>query len=146
MREIKRAATTFATPPVQPSKTALKSLAGAGMDKYTTLPPERPREGKKPFISSNPQRDYSAMYRLAFAYHQRHSPPTIDRAYWASHTPGVDDTPEADLEYWRQAAADIGQVSEGQNNDPFMIDLLSAAYSELEREYKRLREQAAGGQ
>lgn len=144
MREIRRTTQTPIIPPVFPSVRPPEALAGQGMIKNTPDATEGRRGPKRAFIASDPKRDYSSMYRAAFAYHEQHSPPQVDRAYWANHTPGEDDPPALDTEYWRQAAADIGKVCADQGNDPFLMDLLISAYSELEREYTQIRAQAAG--
>ena len=89
------------------------------------------------------KRDYRAMYRAAFEYHDRHNPPRIDREYWQTHEPGVDDVPQAELDYWDKAAQDICEVSNRFGNDKFIVDLLAAIYDELGREYADARRQAA---
>ena len=65
-------------------------------------------------------RDISAIYKAVQAYHIRHDPP--------QDTPG----------YWEWAISDIQAVSNQYNNSPLIKDLLAAALSDLEREYKRL--------
>lgn len=87
-------------------------------------------------------RDYRAMYRAAFEFHERHNPPQIDREYWQTHTPGIDDFPQIDCDYWEQAAQDMCNVSNNFNNDKFIMALLCAVYDELGREYKRGRQAA----
>jgi len=96
----------------------------------------------RPFTDIDEKRDYRAMYRAAFEYHDRHSPPRIDREYWQTHTPGIDDTPQADLDYWDKAAQDICEVSNRFGNDKFMMDLLCGIYDELGREYEAARQAA----
>ena len=96
----------------------------------------------RPFMGIDEKRDYRAMYRAAFEYHDWHSPPRIDREYWQTHTPGVDDTPQADLDYWDKAAQDICEVSNHFGNDKFMMDLLCGIYDELGREYEAARRAA----
>ena len=97
----------------------------------------------RPFTGIDEKRDYRAMYRAAFEYHDRHNPPRIDREYWQTHEPGVDDVPQAELDYWDKAAQDICEVSNRFSNDKFMMDLLAAIYDELGREYEAARRQAA---
>lgn len=80
----------------------------------------------KPFTGIVQSRNYRAMYRAACNYHEKYTPPVV----------GEDNG----LTYWAAAAEEIGTISKAFNNDPFMIDLLSAVYSELEREYKLLRD------
>lgn len=89
----------------------------------------------RPFTGIDEKRDYRAMYRAAFEYHDRHNPPRIDREYWQTHEPGVDDVPQAELDYWDKAAQDICEVSNRFGNDKFIVDLLAAIYDELGREY-----------
>lgn len=97
----------------------------------------------RPFTGIDEKRDYRAMYRAAFEYHDRHNPPRIDREYWQTHTPGEADPPQVDLDYWDKAAQDICEVSNRFSNDKFMMDLLAAIYDELGREYEAARRQAA---
>lgn len=96
----------------------------------------------RPFTGIDEKRDYRAMYRAAFEYHDRHNPPRIDREYWQTHEPGVDDVPQAELDYWDKAAQDICEVSNRFGNDKFIVDLLAAIYDELGREYADARRQA----
>lgn len=97
----------------------------------------------RPFTGIDEKRDYRAMYRAAFEYHDRHNPPRIDREYWQTHAPGEADPPQVDLDYWDKAAQDICEVSNRFGNDKFMMDLLAAIYDELGREYADARRQAA---
>lgn len=97
----------------------------------------------KPFTGIDAARDYRAMYKAAFAYHERHSPPEVDLLYWQTHTPGTDETPQRELAYWEKAALDISETSSSFGNDRFMIDLLCAIYDELGREYAGARQRAA---
>lgn len=104
--------------------------------------PERKREA---FTDHSGSRDYNKLYRIAHDYHRKHSPPVVEAEYWRTHTPGEDDPPEAECEYWLQAARELGEASESGGNDPFLMDLLTALYTEIEREYKALREEAHRG-
>lgn len=61
---------------------------------------------------------YKRIYRAVFDFHARHTP-----------------APQT-LEEWTQAAADIGQTSCTLDNDPFVMDLLTAVYNELTRQDK----------
>lgn len=89
----------------------------------------RRAEGKQqlqpsaPFASADGGRNYPAIYRTVYEYHERNSPPRIG------------------LEYWEKAADDLGRTASLSGNDPFVKELLMAAYSEMEREYKRLEAQ-----
>ena len=59
-----------------------------------------------------------AMHKAAAAYHARH-------------------TNQASPDYWEHAIADLMEVSRQHDNRPLIVDLLGAALSDLEREYKR---------
>ena len=77
-------------------------------------------------MASLAPRDISAIYKAVQAYHIRHDPP--------QDTPG----------YWEWAISDIQAVSNQYNNSPLIKDLLAAALSDLEREYKRLLAEQGG--
>lgn len=64
--------------------------------------------------------NYKAIYRAVYEYHEKHNPPYLT------------------LEYWR-SATEINELAARFNNDPFAMALLSAVYSELEREYILLK-------
>lgn len=66
-------------------------------------------------------RDYSAIYRAVYDYHGRHNPPHLTD------------------EYWQAAAKDVCDTVTGHGSDPFIIALLEAVYSEMEREYNHLK-------
>jgi len=114
------------------------SLLEAG---YTIVDTPTPFEAKQE-TSAPPPRDYKRLYRTAFDFQQRHNPPTVNREYWKGKTPGIDDTPAEELSYWEQVAQDAGKTSASADNDPFLMDLITAIIEELDREYKRLRESA----
>ena len=88
------------------------------------------------------ERDYKRLYRIAYDFQQRHNPPTVDREYWHTRIPGVDPTPQAEEEYWVRLAEDAGKTSASGDNDPFLMDLITAIIEDFDREYKRLRETA----
>ena len=90
-------------------------------------------------------RNYKRMYRAAHDFHNSHNPPTVEREYWKDHTPGLDEPPPSELEYWNKLAQDMGTAAAavGAESDPFLISLLIAVVDELEREYKAIREEAA---
>lgn len=98
---------------------------------------------KTPLTGIDAKRDYRAMYRAACNYHERHNPPAVERAYWQTHIPGADETPQAEAEYWADAARDISDTASRYGQDPFLMGLLTAVYSELEREYSAMRESTA---
>lgn len=101
-------------------------------------PSERKKEA---FTDHTGGRDYKKLYRIAHDFHQRHNPPTVVRDYWKDHRPGEDDIPEAEAQYWIEAAEDLGRTS-AANSDPFLMALLTGIYEELEREYKAIRAEA----
>lgn len=70
------------------------------------------------------------MYAALFRFHERHSLPTLG-----------DD--EGAL-YWAATTEDMTAIAQQFNNDPFMMNLLCVVFDELEREYKAMRQQAAG--
>ena len=80
----------------------------------------------EPFTGIDKRRNYRALYRAACDFHERHNPPRLH-----------------DAEYWDKAAEDMEQVSSAFGNDPFLIGLLVEIFTELEREYKALREAAS---
>ena len=102
--------------------------------------PKQPSASAPPLSDPSGSRDYKRLYRMAFDFHQRHNPPTVDREYWRVRIPGVDDTPEAELRYWEEAAKDLSETASAGKGDPFLQALLVAVYEELERQYKALRD------
>lgn len=97
---------------------------------------------KTAFMSASGTRNYRTLYRVAHDYHIRHNPPTVDREYWQTHTPGEDAPSPLELEYWTEAAKDISATAEAYDNDHFLTGLLIAVYDELEREYQDLQQKA----
>lgn len=85
------------------------------------------------------------MYRAACDFHERNNPPTVDIEYWKSHSPGIDETPQAELDYWEKAVEDMTATANSLQQDPFLTGPLVAIFEELEREYKALREGASAG-
>lgn len=123
----------LAPPPPAPAKTQSE--------------PEKPKEAapernKGAFTDHSGSRDYNLYYRIAHDYHKAHTPPVVEAEYWRTHTPGEDDIPEAEAQYWIRAAEELGEASAAGECDPFLMDLLSALYVEMEREYKAIREEA----
>lgn len=112
------------------------------IEEKTPQPEGASQEKRGAFTDHTGSRDYNRMYRIAHEYHRKHSPPVVDKEYWRTHTPGMDDTPAAEAQYWIRAAEDIGAASESGLNDALLMALLTAAYDELEREYKAIREEA----
>ena len=117
--------TPFETPPAREAETSTNPSISA------VEPPERAYS-----------RDYKSMYRAAWNLHERHNPPIVDIEYWKSHSPGIDETPQAELDYWERAVEDIAVTAGGFSNDPFITGLLSSILEELERSYKELKDAA----
>lgn len=114
---------------------------------------QKPQEQPKPepaaqasaFSDHTGSRDYKTLYRVAFDFHRDHHPPTVNREYWRTHEPGIDDTPPEEIAYWERMAQDMGSAAAkvtGGGSDKLLIDLLIAVTDELEREYKACREEA----
>lgn len=61
---------------------------------------------------------YRAVYNAVIAYHEKHAP-----------------CPRSDAE-WEAAARDVSAIAAAMENTPFALDLLSAVFSEFERQYK----------
>ena len=125
-------------PAQMPTEGAQKPENGASMPRaHSDTAEAKPalKREIKPFVSMDKSKDYRAMYRAVFDYHERHNPPHVDRAYWATHRPGLDETPQAELDYWAQAAKDAEELT-ARFNDPFFTEMLVSVYVELEREYK----------
>lgn len=97
----------------------------------------------KPIAGAGKSFSYREMYWAACAFHECHSPPTVDYEYWRTHTSGTDETPQAELDYWNQTARDIQAEVERHGRDPFFVSLLETVHAELAREYERERNKAA---
>lgn len=126
----------------QPAGQAQKPAAGFSVqDAEETMPSTKPalKRAPGPFTGADEKRDYKAMYRAAYSYHEAHNPPQIDREYWRTHIPEINDTPPLEVDYWQRAALDIRPICDSFNNDPFIIGLLSEVYDELSREYQAAR-------
>lgn len=76
-------------------------------------------------MSVSGTRNYKTLYRVAHDFHKRHAPPTLEAGYWET------------------TADDMTAIANAHDNDPFLIDLLTAIYEELEREYKLLSSSAS---
>lgn len=125
------------------SQTASEPPIASALIKPSTTP-QKASQGKiEAFTNASGTRNYKALYRAAHDFHKVHNPPTVNRDYWKTHTPGIDDTPEDEIAYWEKAAKDVGEASAAGGNDPFLIGLLCEIMEELEREYKAIREAAA---
>lgn len=77
-----------------------------------------PQAAPAPFFDMSEQRNYNRYYRAALDFHKRNTPP------------------RGDDDYWMGVANDMGEVSSRFGNDLFLMDLLVAVYSELERQFK----------
>lgn len=107
----------------------------------TTPPPASPLERKlEPFAGVDSSRNYRALYRAACNFHERHNPPLVEAEYWKNHTPGIDDIPQAELDYWEDVAEDMSATASDLHQDPFLMGLLMAIFEELEREYRAKKE------
>jgi hypothetical protein len=121
------------------SQTALEPPQASALSNSTSAPKNASQGKIEAFTDVSGKRNYNALYRAAHDYHKRHSPPIVDRAYWETHIAGEDEPPQAELDYWEEAATDIAATANAYSNDPFLNGLLVAVYEELEREYQSLR-------
>ena len=123
-----------ATAPTAPPQAAQAEGRATGRPSAGTAqtgPQSTPQRTQRAFTApTDAARDYRAMYAALFRFHERHSPPT----------PGDDDG----ALYWAATSEDMTATAEQFDNDPFIIDLLCVVFAELEREYKAIRQQAAG--
>lgn len=144
MIEIKRRQQQAAQMPAERAQKPAGGLEGQAVGEYAHSTAPALKRETRPFSGVvDEKRDYRAMCRAAFEYHDRHNPPRIDRKYWQTHTPGVDETPQSELDYWEQTAHDIQAEAERHGRDPFFVSLLEAVHAELAREYERERNNAA---
>lgn len=143
MIEIKRRQQQAAQMPAERAQKPAGGLEGLATGKYVHSTAPALKREIRAFAGVDEKRDYRAMYRAAFEYHDRHNPPRIDRKYWQTHTPGVDETPQSELDYWEQTAHDIQAEAEHHGRDPFFVSLLEAVHAELAREYEQERNNAA---
>ena len=119
---------------------ASEPRASSGMTNASGVPKNAAERKTEAFMSAS-GRDYNAMYRAAHDFHKRHNPPTVDLEYWSTHEAGIDDTPEAEADYWLRIAEDVTATAQAWK-DPFLTGLLLDVCDELEREYKRIRNDA----
>ena len=80
-----------------------------------------------PQTTADPQaadssRDYRAIFRAAYTFHEQHNPPRLAAGYWA------------------ETAKDLTGIMIDFNQDPLLSGLLQAIYADLEREYKHMLE------
>lgn len=143
MIEIKRRQQQAAQMPAGRAQKPADGLEEPAVGKYAHSTAPALKRETRPFTGIGEKRDYRVMCRAAFECHDRHNPPRIDRKYWQTHTPGVDETPQSELDYWEQTAHDIQAEAERHGRDPFFVSLLEAVHAELAREYERERNNAA---
>ena len=118
-----------------------------GIDLPFDQPQQEPEPAPAPqasaFADHTGSRDYKRIYRAVFDFHDQHNPPTVNREYWRTHEPGVDEPPPEEIAYWERMAQDMGEAAaKVGGSDPLLIDLLIAVTDELEREYKASRDEA----
>ena len=77
--------------------------------------------GAAPQLADSPK-DYRAIFRAAYTFHEQHSPPRLEAGYWA------------------ETAKDLTGIMIDFNQDPLLSGLLHAIYADLEREYKHTLE------
>lgn len=80
-----------------------------------------------PQTTADPQaacspRDYRAIFRAAYIFHEQHNPPRLEAGYWT------------------EAIKDLNGIMIDFNQDPLLSGLLQAIYADLEREYKHILE------
>lgn len=63
--------------------------------------------------------EYSRYYRIVFDIHKKYAPCPCD------------------LETWQAAAQELAAVSAANGNNHFLMEMLGAVYSEMERQYKQ---------
>ena len=116
--------------PFTATQTASENLsappASAASQRASGAPRSAPERKAEDFVNVSGTRNYKTLYRIAHDFHKRHAPPTLEAGYWD------------------QTAEDMTAIANANNNDPFLIDLLTAIYEELEREYKLLGSSASG--
>lgn len=126
--------------PIKGTETAQESI----VDERPAIPLEEsksPSEGEyRPSTGIPKMSGYSDLYRRAYEFHAAHTPPMIDRAYWETHTPGEDDMPQAEAEYWEQFGRDTKEACKALDGNPFFIGLIVTIGKELTREYKAARQ------
>lgn len=80
-------------------------------------------QGKAPEPARDSARDFRAIFQAAYIFHTQHNPPRLD------------------ADYWPETVSDITGITCTFSNDPLMIDLLNAIYTDLERSYTRMVEE-----
>ena len=113
------------TAPQTASENLSAPPASAASQRVSGAPRSAPERKAEAFVNVSGTRNYKTLYRIAHDFHKRHAPPTLEAGYWD------------------QTAEDMTAIANVNNNDPFLIDLLTAIYEELEREYKLLGSSAS---
>ena len=105
------------------------NLCGAGDDMDSILEIRRKAQEAQGQVepqtdtqAADSSRDYSAIFRAAFNFLQRHSPVNQGADYWA------------------EALKDLNGIMIDFNQDSLLMGLLQAIYADLEREYKHMLE------
>ena len=106
--------------PAQSAQEAVTAPPAAQPNRNTAPAQNASQSPTRPFSAQDGQ-SYRAAYRAAFDFHARHNPPTL----------------EAD--YWDNTADDLETVSRDYADNHFLQELLTAAYTELQREYMQLK-------
>ena len=81
---------------------------------------QQPPKQKPHLLSGNGARDYSAAFRLAFDFLQKHTPP-----------------PPMDSPEWADIYAEFDAITADQHENVLAIALVTAVFEELEREASR---------
>ena len=84
--------------------------------------------------------DYEALYKAAYDFHKRNSPPVVDLEYWKDHMPGKDERPEKETAYLDRVSQEISSMVSEFHNAPLAWGMCHAIMRELEREYKEIRD------
>lgn len=143
MIEIKRKSKDAAEMPAGRAQMPIDGLeVPAGKEQAGTA--ETPLQGEKTaFTGIDNARDYRAIYRAVFGFHKQYSTPHIDRNYWKDHTPGADDTPQTEIDYWVSVWDEMKKVTDSFKDNRFVIDMMAAVMAELNREYNAARQAAS---
>lgn len=70
--------------------------------------------------------NYRTAYRVVCNFHERHNPPRLD-----------DDGGSA---YWTDVTNDMMDIAYSYDQNPFIIEMLTTVFYELERQFKILKE------
>lgn len=82
MIEIKRKGQAAAEMPAERAQMPAEGLDAQARGIHALSAEPALKREIRPFTGIDEKRDYRAMYRAAFEYHDRHNPPRIDREYW----------------------------------------------------------------